>query len=112
MIDSANEYMVLPLEERLKVKFPKRDLILSPWLAESSLNMIYAWRGVGKTHVALNIAYAVASSGSFLGWKSDKEQTILYIDGEMPGQVLNNRLNNIIKCSEKKTYPAKTLWIF
>ena len=36
--------------------------------------MIYATRGTGKTWVALSIAYAVASGGSFLNWKAEKAE--------------------------------------
>ena len=110
--DHANKYMVLPLELRLKIPIPKQNTILSPWLLESSLNMIYAWRGVGKTYVALGIAYAVASGGNFLNWNAENSKGVLYIDGEMPSQVLNNRLKNTISASDQKNYPKNTLWIF
>ena len=39
-INTQDDYLVLPLEKRLQYNFPKRNLILSPWLTESSLNMI------------------------------------------------------------------------
>ena len=63
--------------------------------------MIYAWRGVGKTHVALEIAYAVASGGNFLNWQAAKPAGVIYIDGEMPGNVLQSRFLNIEKNSKK-----------
>lgn len=109
---SKNEYAVLQIKERLEIQFPKRETILSPWLLESSLNMIHAWRGVGKTHVSLGIAYAVASAGSFFKWQATKSKKVLYIDGEMPGQVLNERLENILNSPEQKKCPNDTFWIF
>ena len=111
LINIQDDYLVLPLEKRLQYNFPKRNLILSPWLTESSLNMIYSWRGVGKTHVALGIAYAVASGGGFLNWKADQSQAVLYIDGEMPGDILNERLEKI-KISNQDICPPNSLWIF
>ena len=57
---------VLTLSELLTREFPEREAILAPWLLTQSLSMIHAWRGVGKTHVALGIAYAVATGGKFL----------------------------------------------
>ena len=33
--------------------------------------MVYAPRGIGKTFFGLNVAYAVASGGSFLCWKAE-----------------------------------------
>jgi DNA-binding CsgD family transcriptional regulator len=59
-------------------------------------------RGVGKTHVALNIAYAVASGGEFLGWKADKPRGVLYLDGEMPAVVMQERLASITTSHEKE----------
>jgi hypothetical protein len=45
---------------------PRTEIMLSPWVQTQSLSMFYAWRGVGQTHVALAIAYAVASDDTFL----------------------------------------------
>src|SRR5690606_26637854 len=57
--DSAPIVKVLTLDELLLFPFPKQEPILAPWLTTQSLAMIHAWRGVGKTHVALNIAMAI-----------------------------------------------------
>jgi hypothetical protein len=54
--------------------------------------MIRSWRGVGKTHAALGIAFAVASGGTFLTWSAPKARRVLYIDGEMPATALQERL--------------------
>ncbi len=52
---------------------------MSPWLLSQSLNMVYAWRGVGKTHFSMNVAYAVASGGSMFGrWQADKPCRLAY----------------------------------
>ncbi|MBI5792795.1 MAG: AAA family ATPase [Rhodocyclales bacterium] len=75
---------------------PPRERILAPWLLTQSLNMIYAWRGIGKTHVALGIAYATASGGSFLKWKAIKPRRVLYIDGEMPAASMQDRLKGLV----------------
>ncbi|HEV8695451.1 MAG TPA: AAA family ATPase, partial [Lysobacter sp.] len=50
---------VVQLNEFLNENIPPREAIMSPWLLTQSLSMIYAWRGVGKTFIAMNIAYAV-----------------------------------------------------
>jgi hypothetical protein len=83
------------LGDFLQTEFPPRENILAPWLQTRSLNMIYSWRGVGKTHCALGIAYAVASGGEFLGWKAEKPRGVLYIDGEMSASALKDRLMSI-----------------
>ncbi len=80
----------------LSRQFAPRELILSPWLPTKGLAMIYAERGIGKTWVALNIAYAVASGGSFLRWQAPGLRTVAYIDGEMPAGDLQQRLRSIV----------------
>lgn len=55
------------LHDFLAMRFPPRELLLAPWLPTKGLAMIYAARGVGKTHVALAVAYAVATGGTALG---------------------------------------------
>lgn len=97
--------VVLNIEELLLRELPPREQILSPWLLGHSSNMIYAWRGVGKTHVALGIAYAVASGGAFLTWNAPKARKVLYIDGEMPAVVIQERLAKLAKPSPKSFDP-------
>lgn len=98
--------VVIGLHDFLARELPPREEILSPWLLSQSLSMIYSWRGVGKTHVALGIAYAIAAGGSFLGWKAEKARKVLYIDGEMPGSALQARLAAIVAASDVQPEPG------
>lgn len=84
------------IQEFLEHKFPPREYLLEPILQRQGLAMIYAHRGVGKTFVALNLAYAVASAGTVFTWKAPKQRRVLYIDGEMPGTVMQERLSQIL----------------
>ena len=88
-------FVVEGLGDFLAREIKPREQILAPWLPEQGLAMIYAPRGVGKTFVALNIAYAVASAGTFLKWNAPKPRRVLLIDGEMPSIVLQERLADI-----------------
>ena len=55
--------------------------------------MLFAGRCVGKTHLALTIAYAVATGGQcFERWTAPQPAKVLYLDGELPGGVLQRRL--------------------
>lgn len=85
------------LADFLKLDIPPRELLLAPWLPAKGLAMIVAPRGIGKTFVALNVAYAVASGGIFLGWRAEHARRVLYIDGEMPAVALQERLARIVK---------------
>jgi KaiC/GvpD/RAD55 family RecA-like ATPase len=91
--------------ELLSQKFPPPETILSPWLPEKGLAMIFADRGVGKTWVALNIAYAVASGGEFLGWQAHRPRRVVYIDGEMPASALRDRFASIVNMSILEAAP-------
>lgn len=67
--------------------------------------MIFARRGIGKTHVSLGIAYAAAIGGEFLGWKADRQYKVLLIDGEMPGEALQERFAAIVSASASEPNP-------
>ena len=86
---------VLTLEELLNKEIPPRQNLLSPWLPSQGLCMIYATREFGKTWMALEIAYSVASGGSFLCWEAESPNGVIYIDGEMPLSLLQERLSGI-----------------
>ena len=75
-----------------KRKFREREPILSPWLCVQDLTMVFAGRGIGKTHFALGVAIAVATGGSFLDWKANKPRKVLYLDGEMSGTSMQGRI--------------------
>jgi len=89
----------------LNRKLPPRGMVLAPILPAQGLAMLYAKRGVGKTFVALNMAYAVATGGEFLGWKAPRPHKCLYVDGEMPAIDLQARLASILEANESKLEP-------
>ena len=71
--------------------------------------MVYAPRGLGKTHFSLGVSYAVASGGTFLGWEAPAPRGVLFLDGEMPGVVLQERLARIVASTDRE--PAAPLRI-
>ncbi len=94
--------VVLTLSEFLALNIPPRQLLLSPWLLTQGLAMLYSWRGVGKTHMALNIAYAVSSGGAFLNWNAPVPRKVLYLDGEMPAHAMQERFARIVKANGQR----------
>ena len=58
----------LNINQFLQRDFPPRENMLAPWLGVSSLALMYAWRGTGKTLVAHGSAWAIACGGGFLNW--------------------------------------------
>ncbi|WP_049767111.1 AAA family ATPase [Waddlia chondrophila] len=88
---------VLTANELLLMNIKPKKLIIDPWLPEKGLAMIYAERGIGKTYLSLTIAYAVACGEPVCKWKIPEARKVLYIDGEMPGEALQERLRSISK---------------
>jgi putative DNA primase/helicase len=88
----------------VNMELPPREYILSPWLPVQGLAMIYAPRGVGKTHVALGIAHAVITQSSFLGWQAPKARNVLYLDGEMPAALMQERLLTLFGKQKQTAY--------
>jgi putative DNA primase/helicase len=84
------------LKQFLELSIKPREMLLDPVMPEKGLAMLYAARGTGKTHVALGIAFAVATGGRFLKWGAHKPRRVLLIDGEMPAAALQERLGSIV----------------
>lgn len=65
------------------------DIFKRSWLAKDaipdpSLGLLFAWRGCGKTFVALDLALAVSEERPWLAWEIQGGGSVLYVDGEMP----------------------------
>ena len=84
--------VVITASQLLSRSFPPRENLLSPWLQEQGLCLLHAYRGVGKTHISLGIACAVATGSSFLKWEAERPAGVLFIDGEMPAVTIQERI--------------------
>ncbi len=86
---SRKEFLLKPLAPR--------EFIIEPCLPKQGLMMIYAKRGVGKTYFALFLAHKIATGGDLFGgrWKIPKQAKVLYIDGEMPANAMQERLKSL-----------------
>lgn len=82
--------------EFLGMEIKPPEMLMDPILASQGLGMIHAKRGVGKTHVALGIATAVASGKAFLRWQATKPKKVLYIDGELPSSALQRWVSEAV----------------
>jgi AAA domain/Homeodomain-like domain len=106
-LSAPDRIIALDIDELLLREFPPMEPLLSPWLCKQHLSMVYAWRGVGKTHFALGVAYAVAGGGMFLKWKADKPRRVVYIDGEMAGAAIKARLAAIVASTDDAHEPPE-----
>jgi hypothetical protein len=75
---------------------PPREVYLEPWVHQRDVGFMFAWRGVGKTLFGLGMAAAMAAGGEFLGWRAPKPRRVVYVDGEMPYELLREHLSTVI----------------
>lgn len=94
----------LDVSDLALMHFKMREVILDPWLHSQDLCMVFAARGVGKTHFGLSVAYAVATGGKFAKWSAPRPRKVLYLDGELPGGVMQKRL--LMHCPEVDPAPG------
>ncbi len=90
-----HDLVVINLADFLEKDIQPREMILSPIIPTQGLTMLYAKRGVGKTFVALGIGLTVAAGGTMLKWSAPNPRKILYVDGEMPASIMQERLAKI-----------------
>jgi hypothetical protein len=101
----APAFIALEIGDVLTKQFPDKEVFLTPWLRKQDLSMVYAKRGVGKTHFSLAVAYAVASGGKFLKWQAYKPRRVLFIDGEMSGSAIQDRLKALVTANPSSEPP-------
>ena len=94
-IPEQTKLIGITLSEFLAKELPQRANIIEPWLPEGGLCMVYAVRGIGKTHFALELMMAVAYGQDFLSFTATKPRKVVYIDGEMSAFPMQERLARI-----------------
>jgi putative DNA primase/helicase len=88
--DAVNESVVTSNQLHALHLVPRRKL-LGDWFAEGDLGILFAFRGVGKTWFALGIATALSTGGRLGEWQAHEAVRVLYIDGEMPADLMRDR---------------------
>ena len=96
------DLVVVDYGQLLSLDLPPREYILNPVIPRQGLVMIYAPRGIGKTYLALSLAYAVASGQWVFRWEAPKPRRVLYLDGEMPANTMQERLASIVAGYERE----------
>ncbi len=102
-IVTKHKHKLIATNDFKSLELPKRHMLLSPWLPEGSINMIFADRGIGKTFFSLSCALALANGDEFLCYSAEEAVPVLYLDGEMQATAIQERLH---KLSHGKTTKA------
>jgi len=70
----------------------EHKFLLSPIISEGDTTLLYAGKGLGKTALAMGIAYAVALGRDLFDlWKANNPQKVLYFDSEIGVRGLADR---------------------
>jgi hypothetical protein len=73
------------------------DLLLGDLLSTTSRMALIAPTGLGKTMVALALAFAIADGRPFMHWRGHRQTRVLFIDGEMPRELIKERLGDAVR---------------
>jgi len=82
----------LLVAEWRKRQLPPRDYLLEGLLSTTARWMISGDTGIGKTLLALELAFAIAAGADFLNWKGVRPARVMYLDGEMPAETMKERI--------------------
>jgi hypothetical protein len=86
----------------LRKTYKKRESLMvtiangHPVFHTASINQIHAFRGVGKTAFGLGLCGASLTEGEFLQWKATRKFRTLYIEGELPGEEMQERVRMFV----------------
>ena len=101
MDNTVQKPNIFSVGDLLDMDLPEIKWLLYPFIPQKGVCMISAPRGVGKSFLAMTMAISIASSIDFLGFKTEQQYKVLYIDGEMNGKMLHERFAKLIDGMEK-----------
>jgi hypothetical protein len=92
--DALNESVVTAAELH-DLKLAPREKLLGDWFSAGDCGFLFAARGTGKTWLALAMAQALSTGGKLGDWKAPAPVKVLYVDGEMPPDLMRDRCEGL-----------------
>ena len=86
---------VITASELRDLQLVPRQKLLGDWFCEGDEGFIFAFRGVGKTWLAVAIARALSTGGKLGPWQAPAPVKVLYVDGEMPPDQMRDRCKGL-----------------
>jgi AAA domain len=91
-------------KELSRLQIIQRQKVIDTWCFEGDLGFIFAARGIGKTWLGMYMAKSLATYQNVGPWLIHAENTVLYLDGEMPPSDVKLRDSALGKATEKLIY--------
>lgn len=89
------------MAEFMSLDIPQLKYLMYPTLVDHGMTMLHARSGHGKTRLALSIAYACATGTDFLDWSVDEPCRVLYVDAELPPEIMQVWMRRLGKPVDK-----------
>ena len=82
----------LTLDQWAARETPLPDFLLGSIFTTTTRAMLSAETGLGKTHLGFGFGFAMAAGRDFCHWQAKRQARVLIIDGEMPVDLVKQRL--------------------
>lgn len=86
---------VIPFNQLHTLGLPPRLPIIGDWFKEGDYGIVYAQKGVGKTWFSMGMASSLNRGVAFGPWEVHGTPGVLYIDGEMPAESIQQRMEGM-----------------
>lgn len=90
--NTGYERLCLTLDEWAERNVPPPDFLLGSIFSTTTRVMLSAETGLGKTHLGFAFAFAMATGEGFCHWDARRRARVLIVDGEMPVDLVKQRL--------------------
>lgn len=86
---------VVPFNQLHALGLPHRLTIMGDWFMEGDYGIVYAQKGVGKTWFSMGLASSLNRGATFGPWDVHGTPGVLYVDGEMPVESIQQRMEGM-----------------
>lgn len=87
----------LSAEGWVEKEIPPADRLLGDFITTTTRSFLVGATGMGKTLLGLGLAQGMASGQGFLHWQSTRPARVLYVDGEMPSELIKARVADALR---------------
>lgn len=90
-VDGTDVVRYLDIKTWAEKDIPPPDKILGELVTTTTRMFLVGRTGLGKTLLGMGMAYAAARGVNFAHWECTRPVRVLYIDGEMPAELIKER---------------------